>query len=284
MNEEHDPKLDAAYRRASESEAGRPAPGTRAAILQEARTVAQQRTPASNDSRYIWRAVAVLAVIGVGVLIWRQADVRLPGEAPDRMVTAEAQDESGYVADPQVISSEGDAAPGGGAPRSVAQAQSGGQQKAQVASASAASARPGELAAPVSSAAQGSFRAAESSLSSPPAEAMAQSGGAGAPAAPSPATVAASERELAQLLRAHFPTQFQSSQFHRVWMLRDADGQVLLSGELESGRGLRDAETQIGRGLIGQTPGPWRVQQLRNAAGQLIEVAVSVVELGEPRE
>ena len=91
-----------------------------------------------------------------------------------------------------------------------------------------------------------------------------------------------SEQAAVQLLREHFPVESGSAQFHRLWLVRDVDGQVLLSGELAEGQRYEDMRGQL-RGLQGSTPGPWQVRQLRNDAGQLIELAIAEVELGEPR-
>jgi hypothetical protein len=75
-----DQQLDEAYRRASAADAGCPRETTRAAILAEAKAAARKRAPAANDSRYLLRAVAGVAVIGVAILIWRQTNAPLPGE------------------------------------------------------------------------------------------------------------------------------------------------------------------------------------------------------------
>src|SRR5690606_12326256 len=102
------------------------------------------------------------------------------------------------------------------------------------------------------------------------------------PAQATPARTAESEGAAVQLLREHFPAQFGSTQFHRVWLVRDADGRVLLSGELEVGQDYEDMRGQL-RGLQGSAPGPWQVRQIRNGAGQLIELAIAEVEPGAPR-
>lgn len=76
-------ELTRAYRNTSDTQAGRPGAATRAAILAEARATALRRTPAANDSRYVWRAAAGIAVLGVAVLLWRQTDRKL---SPDLTV------------------------------------------------------------------------------------------------------------------------------------------------------------------------------------------------------
>lgn len=39
-----------------------------------------RRTPAANEPRYAWRLAAGVAVIGIGAVLWRQTDARMPGE------------------------------------------------------------------------------------------------------------------------------------------------------------------------------------------------------------
>src|SRR6478735_1555695 len=75
-------ELTKAYRDASEQEAGRPGDATRRAILAEAQASARRRQPAANDVRYVMRAVAGVAVIGLALVLWKQKDHPLPGEAP----------------------------------------------------------------------------------------------------------------------------------------------------------------------------------------------------------
>jgi len=72
-------ELAAAYRRASDAEAGRPSAATRAAILAEARRLAANRTrPAANEPRFRRRAFAGIAasvlVAGIAVTLWRQTE------------------------------------------------------------------------------------------------------------------------------------------------------------------------------------------------------------------
>jgi hypothetical protein len=85
MNEQPEDTLTAAYRRASEADAGRPAAATRQAILAQAAAMAavRRRAPAANDARYWPRMVAGIAVLGVGVLLWKQTDHRMPGDAAE---------------------------------------------------------------------------------------------------------------------------------------------------------------------------------------------------------
>lgn len=341
MNQKHptEEELDAAYRQASNAEAGRPAAYTRAAILAEAEAAARRRTPAANEPRYFWRAVAGLAVMGVAVLIWRQTDEPMPGDAPqvtaveeramsgsataeqgttpgsvaaesqvmsERVVSDDLQASSGMVsadsqamperatADSQAMMSEsvtadsrapvaqGAASPAAPPPAAPAR-ESRTAQKAADASV-AVSDRGGQVVAEATPSRETrEATAARSAPAAPPRAAqsavLAQQVREVAPRAP--ATLP--EEEFLRLLRARFPTEFQSTQFHRLWLVRDADGQVLLTGQLEPEQQLHDLDEQLGRGLAGRTPGPWQVRQLQNAAGQRIELAIAEVELGEPR-
>lgn len=358
MSQDHrDTRLDAAYQRASQSEAGRPAASTRAAILEEAAAAARRRAPAANDSRYLWRAVAGLAVIGVAVLVWRQTDVRMPGEAPQMTVAAEVQGDvaappladvatsppaeaatsppaeaatsplaepaeppaSRRIADAEARAVEAergsryvpDPAPAGGAAAPAAPATA---PPATPAPATAPPVAPDDAPRRPESQAAADMVLQESAVSGVQREAAASARArpaapetttspvpitapvTAAPAPPPPppppavqarvaeprATTPPSIEEATRLLREHFPAQFASDQSHRLWLVRDADGQVLLSGELQPGQSHEDLRPQL-RGLQGSTPGPWQVRQLRNDAGQLIELAIAEVELGAPR-
>lgn len=81
-DDDRDDRLLAGYRRASDTQAGRPSESTRKAILEGARAAARSRQPAANDSRYVWSAAAGIAVLGIALLLWRQADPRLVATAP----------------------------------------------------------------------------------------------------------------------------------------------------------------------------------------------------------
>lgn len=84
--QDSDDALDAAYRRASAADAGRVGAAVRARILAEGEAAARRNLPAANQSRYWMGAVAGVAVLGFAVLMLRQVDMRLPGDA-ERTVT-----------------------------------------------------------------------------------------------------------------------------------------------------------------------------------------------------
>jgi len=82
MSQEEDDKLDALWRSATAADAERPAAQTRATILAEAAAAARRRAPAANAPRYWMRVAAGVAVVGVGLMLWRQTEAPLPGEMP----------------------------------------------------------------------------------------------------------------------------------------------------------------------------------------------------------
>lgn len=324
MNEEQkDQQLDAAYRRASASEAGRPDAKTRAAILAEAAAAARRRTPAANESRYLMRAVAGLAVIGVGLLVWRQTDHRLPGEAQTFDVPVAQQSElvaeSAYVPDPEAApAQEVQEEP---APRQAAGgADPGVAEKSEVTSASAERAAPADRAVAADRAGAPAVEMRSASPSTlppatapppPPPPAPIVSERAQAPGdverselqevqvtgsrvqaprrtvgprntVPAPAAGASSAaQDLAStapsaedLLREHFPEQYQSPTPRRVWLVRDAGGRVLRTGELAPGQQLDGQLASIRQSLDARELVVESVQSLRNARDQLIELTL----------
>jgi hypothetical protein len=169
-----------------------------------------RRTPAANEPRYAWRLAAGVAVIGIGAMLWRQTDARMPGEQAVVLMAS-----AGAVAQ------------------------------------------------------QGSH---EPAAPAPAARSLAADAQAGA--------ASLSEEEALRLLRENFPVQYQSREPHRLWLVRDPDGSVLHSGELQPTQQWSHVEEQL-RGLQGHTPGPWRTVRVRNAAGQRVELSVADVEFGQ---
>jgi hypothetical protein len=82
MSQEEDDTLDALWRSATAADAERPAAQTRTAILADAAAAARRRAPAANAPRYWMRVAAGVAVVGVGLMLWRQTEAPLPGEMP----------------------------------------------------------------------------------------------------------------------------------------------------------------------------------------------------------
>lgn len=269
MNEEHDDQqLAAAYRHASDREAGRPDAMTRAAILAAAAAAARRRTPAANASHYLLRAVAGVAVIGVGLLVWRQTEHRLPGEGPALDVPV-AQQTVERAADPAFVPAP--AAPTPAAPTPSPEVQ--------------LDMPPVRLERVV-----------------PPAAAEVGESTQAAPPPPPPPSVASRdtssdevrqvemeevqvtgarilreqriEASGAELLQQYFPTQHQSGTPRRVWLVRDADGAVLGTGELRAAEPLQDQFASIRRALEVEELAMESVQSVPNARGQLVELTI----------
>lgn len=253
--DEHDP-LDA-YREASAKDAGRPGAGTRKAILENAAAAARARAPAANDSRYIWHGVAGVAVLGIGMLLWRQVDHRMPGEPTVLAVEQLAEEESaaGSIA-PQAAPDAADAQRREQAPRAAA----------------APLPPPPPPAAPVQSP-----RELSAELSAPAvANAHLSASGLAADRLGKQSPRAEDGPEAEALLRLHFPVQYTSDQPHTVWLVRDGTGNILRSGELAAGTTLGDLRSDIENALgAGRFLRPWRIHTLINARGQEIQLAIA---------
>ncbi|MEO6081259.1 MAG: hypothetical protein ABIQ86_16035 [Steroidobacteraceae bacterium] len=255
-DEERD-ALTEAYRKASAKDAGGPGTATRNAILAEAAAEVRRRTPAANDSRYLWRGVAAVAVVGFGLLLWRQVDQQKPGESyvvakifvePEHEVKFDLPvpvDPAGRVS--VAANSATDSAAGAGS--QILDDQPAASRASAPAKAEAAA----ELSA---------------------APALRERNDSGRAEAKMSATQDA-EADADALLRLHFPAVYQSDTPHTVWLVQDATGAVLRSGELPAGRNLADVRSDLERGPGGRLLRPWRIHSLRNARGQPVELAVS---------
>jgi hypothetical protein len=233
MSQEDD-KLDALWHRASAEDAGRPAARTRAAIMAEAAAAARRRAPAANAPRYWMRRVAGVAVVGLGLVLWRQTDVQLPGERP---VAAPVMQEMAREAGGEGAAAvESDAA-------AVADADASTQLQ---------QARPQAPAATANGAAP------------PPA---------GSEAFSAIAPLSASAPDGATLLREHFPAQNASRQGHRLWVVLDQAGKVVLAGELAADQQLESLDADIRR-QTGREPTAWRIEYPANQQDQRIEMGI----------
>jgi hypothetical protein len=279
-DKQHDDTLMEAYRRASASDADRPRASTRAAILAQAAATARRNAPAANESRYWLRAVAGIAVLGIGVVLWRQTDYHLPVEAPvvestpepDRNVVKQSAADSlraGTVGEnEQPLSQPFPASPATISPPSPPpKAESSARQLAQntdddeLEEFSITGARiqmPAEERAETASAAP---------FAPPRVGGAALAGGA--------AGLAQKELDSTALLRQHFPAQYQSDASHSVWVVLNAAGDVLQSGELATGQRVADLAPQLARALSERVPGPWQMQTVQNARGQTIELYIT---------
>ncbi len=272
-DEERDALTDE-YRRASAAEAGRPAATVRKAILAEAAAAANRRTPASNDSRYLWRGIAGVAVLGFAILMWKQVDHRLPGEAS--VVAARSEAPGQVLLETPAPAAAAESKPAlikeARAPRPTPAVSQPPAAPPLVVADRAADATPAGMA--LAAQAESSAKAA---VSREVANAM-----QGVPA-PAPAARALGKMSAAQdaevdadaLLRLHFPQQYQSSAPHSVWLVQDATGAVVRSGELAAGKTFGDIRLEIERELGGTLLRPWRIRSLQNARGQIIQIGIA---------
>jgi hypothetical protein len=268
------------YRRASEADAGSPSAATRAAILAEARAAALRRTPAANDSRYLWRAAAGVAVLGVAVILWRQANPDLTRDlsvatrekavaetAPPATPTLPAADVAqpgaagaGVVADnraaPAVLAAE---AP---APSRTLKEESEAQLKAEPAPPAARTREaPAENAVVMSDASQANVRLARASAEAgPPTVAMGAVQAAGA--------IRKDGIDYQQLLQREFPEVWNGNEPpHTVWVVMDAAGKVLRKGGLSPG-------ATITRDQPFESERPWQMFGVTTASGSSLQLAV----------
>jgi hypothetical protein len=222
------------YEQASANQAAGPSDATRRAILSEAAAQARRRTPAANDARYIWRAAAGVAVFGIAVLLWRQANLPTAPVTPTALVAPTAP--AGAPAD--AVS----AAPEMAATESTADAVQGAVNPA--------------AAAPPAAAASTRAKSVERSFEQ---------------AAMQDAAVAQVEERAApralsagiDLLQEYFPQFMDSPTPRSVWVVLDGDGEMQRSGELLPPQSLDDI-----------APGPWERSTRTNAQGQRIDIAI----------
>jgi hypothetical protein len=296
--DDHDPLAD--YREASARDAGRPSAATRKAILDNAAAAARARTPAANDSRYIWRGVAGVAVLGIGLMLWRQVDHRMPGEPAALAVQQLAEEEAAA----ESVAPQSAASAASASADANEAATSSGEQKAQARAPvvdAAAPLREQEIqeAAPASPAppraavaplpAQAPQTAARAEFSATALEAQAAARDEAQAASRNAVTSALTAERLGKqapraeegaeaeaLLKLHFAAQYASDRPHTVWLVRDGAGNILRSGELAAGATLGDLRSDIERDLgAGRFLRPWRIHTLANARGQEIQLAIA---------
>lgn len=298
MSQDEDQALDAAYRRASEAEAGRPAAEVRARILAQAQVQAETRRradaqapvpaqadgqaearrqlPVANQPRYWMRAVAGVAVLGVALLVLRQVDYQLPGTAPQTLEVTAMQESAGSAPAPQLTPVPAPAPPPAQEPASVPAspmiAESAGTAPVEDSAAPSAKAAPPP---PAAAAPQGA-EAPGAAVSAARAERFEAEVSSNRMAMDAQAPVR-DTRTPAQLVQQHFPGQYASPRGHRLWLLREADGAVYRVGELAAGESLADLTRELEASLGGRSIQPWREESLRNASGQPITLAISQV-------
>lgn len=309
-DKQQDDALMDAYRRASASDADRPSGTTRTAILAEAAAAARRNSPAANQPRYWMRAVAGIAVVGIGVVLWRQTDYRtapdapvltsIPAEQVERAGLPESTVESAREpVEENVVKADhraADAVRAPASPQPFPVSPPPAPPSVEDPRVAVTTAAPPPVTGPPSAPQIARNSPEDDELSEimitgtriqiPKSERdevasliNAPRAGGGAPRGPAPGGGIGGGAPLAQdntaLLRQHFPSQYQSDASHSLWLVLSAAGEVLQSGELAPGQSLADLAPRIARAIGDREPGPWRVQTLRNARGQLIELAIA---------
>jgi hypothetical protein len=285
MSTDHEDELQRAYRDASSDAAGAPPAALRKAILAEAAAAAKRRQPA-NDSRYWLSAAAGVAVLGVGLVLWRQVPHQLPGNAPlmaevvtDTSIEAAAPQASVPLADAPAPASQPLPAP---APPEVADAfpQLAREQRSAEVAEPAAKAEPEESlvsaaadrvmpppAAPPAAAEEvpaARSRAMEAQRNAPVAAATLQD-----------AAGITRNTSTPQLLRQYFPEAIAGSAPRTLWLVQDAAGNRLRSGELAVGQEFSTINPGIEAEFNGQRLGPWVIEEVRGARGQSIKLGIA---------
>jgi hypothetical protein len=270
----HD-ELTRAYRSASDAQAESPAASTRAAILAEARAAALKRTPAANDSRYVWRAAAGIAVLGVAVILWRQTDHRL---APDLAAAPEttAAVQSPQAPQPAADMTRSDAAGAGttveNRPTTVRRAESTAKDEKEASSRAA----PAREEASAELAASQVVTSEVTASSAPPAQLARASADAAAPMPPPGAAQASgavrqNRIDYQQLVQREFPEAWKGNEPpHTVWVVLAADGKVLRKGELSPGASVTADQPFESRR-------PWQMVNVVTASGSSLQLAVMSV-------
>lgn len=291
-----DPLLEE-YRRASRESAGAPSAATRAAILAEARAAALRHMPSANDAHWKLRAVAALAVVGLGAALWMQfgpqqrqrsiAEVALaPTAAPAISVSPDSVPEQGSrTASETAVSSHADAAPGNldvvlDIARAPHTAKSGMAQPFAEVDRARATVPLAPLPAPAPGIAKDTAneRPEETVVLSAVAG-SARTAAAGTVANKASAEVQRFDSERRQLVPSAdnvallFPNAWQSpTPPAAVWVLHSADGGVVLSGELAAGESIDARYAHIEADRPTQRIVERAERQLRNARGAVFRL------------
>jgi hypothetical protein len=249
-DDESGDELTREYQRASDAQAGSPAAATRAAILAEARAAALRRTPAANDSRYVWRAVAGIAVLGVAVLLWRQVDRKLTPDlavsTPERTVTAPPTPAAAPEDRPALPTAD------------KATAEPGPKDEREVQSNAPAARIREEASGNVSAAADAAPSTVQLARAGADAVAPIQAAGA----------IRKDGIDYQQLLQREFPEVWNGIEPpHTVWVVVDANGRVLRKGELSAGATVTPDQPF-------ETQKPWQMVRVTTASGSSLQLAV----------
>ena len=244
------------YRRASDANAGSPAAATRAAILAEARAAALRRTPAANDSRYVWRAAAGIAVLGVAVILWRQANHNV---APDLTVAApESAAATQSVATTTSVAAEPQQA------ADAAKAQTRAKASADTGGAGVIAGNSAIPAAPTASVKDEK----EAAAAPPPNLQLARASAEAAAPIQAAGAIRKDGPDYQQLLQREFPEVWDGTEPpHTVWVVVDANGKVLRKGELSPGATVTP-DTPF------ESQRPWQMVKVTTASGSSLQLAV----------
>ena len=267
-------EITRAYRSASDAQTGSPAASTRAAILAEARAAALKRTPAANDSRYVWRAAAGIAVLGVAVILWRQTDHKLaPVLAAPEVPTAVQFPAAPQPATDVVRNDAAGASPTTeNRPTTVRLAESTAKDKEERSSKAA----PAREEAPAELAASQVVASEVTAPAAPPAQLARASADAAAPVPPPGAAQAAgavrqNRIDYQQLMQREFPEVWKGDEPpHTLWVVLDAEGKVLRKGELSPGASVT-ADQPF------ESQRPWQMVKVVTASGSSLQLAVMSV-------
>jgi hypothetical protein len=300
--DENTEDLNAAYRRVSAADAGRPSETVRRAILAEAQAAALRRARPANDARYWLRGVAGVAVLGFAVLVWQQMDHRLPTEVP-AVVTTESE-----TLPAPVMESARDAAapvivePAAAAPKPPSPAASTARELSKRESIAQEMPPPPAVEQPAENLAAASATTATPaplvSVPSPASETVSVAAAAPALRADKARTAGAFEEERvleevavtgsrvtaarksassATLLEQYFPEQHRSDSPQAVWLVRDASGNVLATGVLDVGEKIEDRSAEIAEEVGVSQLGRWRQERVRNARGKRVTLHVAII-------
>jgi len=271
MSTGQEDELQRAYRDAS-SDAGAPPPALRKTILAEAAAAAKRREPA-NDARYWLSAAAGIAVLGIGLVLWRQVPHQVPGDVP---LMAEVSASS--TVQPAPVAQSVPASPPAVTAEPVAEmarerrsadvAEPAAKAEREELSVTAATDQAAPPPPPTASAFEeitvtGS-RATQAQRSGPIAAAPMQDAAGIARNTSSP-----------QLLRQYFPQAYAGSAPRTLWLVQDAAGNTLRSGELGAGQDFTTINPNIEAQFSGQRLGPWVVEEVRSARGQPIKLGIA---------
>jgi hypothetical protein len=286
-NDAPDDALTRDYQRRSAADAGRPAAATRAAILAEARQLAQRRGRARRDPRIPWALAASVSVIGIAVVLWHQVAPQtkpLMEGSPMTPVAVAPQSPAPPVGDRAVPTTPAPREPAGR--NAAARAAPAPDAKAL------ALATASDVAPPAAPAAPALARAKEESTSEGAADAMARvraESAAGAAVASAPAARAsglalqatdsvADAQAPAQLVKQYFPAVSASdSPPHTLWLLRDARGVVLQSGTVNDRAGLAGVAADLQRAAGARRIGAWMITPLTTEHGVPVDLAVATL-------